>query len=154
MMLWWDQTSGMNVIISRSLCDEETKQARWMCNISRSFSLDQTKHKHVKWVIYLVLKDFTKRNKCDKMLGCCWASLQKHPFLLARDVSRETSPAAESEEKRMFSQAIAERDKISGDLTVNHCTMGLFVLDGVWPSFLYNLLMANQRRDDVPKTVP
>ena len=31
----------------------------------------------------------------------------------------------------MFSQAIAERDKISGDLTVNHCTMGLFVLDGV-----------------------
>ena len=29
-------------------------------------------------------------------------SLRKHPFLL---VSRETSPAAKSEEKRMFSQA-------------------------------------------------
>ena len=30
-------------IISRSLCDEETKQAIWMCNTSRSFSLDETK---------------------------------------------------------------------------------------------------------------
>ena len=41
--------------------------------------------------------------------SCAEASLRNHLFLLALrrwDVSRETSPAAKSEEKRMFSQAM------------------------------------------------
>ena len=67
---------------------------------------DQTRWKRLRYTISTNIQKI-KYCKIIKLHGMTWYSLRKHPFLLAlrRWGPRETSPAAKSEEKRMFSQA-------------------------------------------------
>ena len=83
-----------------------------------------------------------ERMSCCKLVLWCHTScnsLRKHPFLLAL---RETSPAAKSEEKRMFSQATHVKEHCSGVYTVTAIEVAHKAIRWSWRTLLVGLRWA------------